>query len=69
MQIRVEQAKGKKDRYTLLGEKTLEILHKYVAEYKPKEWLFEGVDRKLYSNKSIQLILKKAVEKLVLKNI
>ncbi|MBV5342734.1 tyrosine-type recombinase/integrase, partial [bacterium] len=35
MQIRVEQAKGKKDRYTLLGNKTLEILRKYVTEYKP----------------------------------
>ena len=43
MQIRVAQAKGKKDRYTLLGEKTLEILRKYVSEYKPKNWLFEGM--------------------------
>ncbi len=63
MQIRVEQGKGKKDRYTLLGIKTLEVLRKYVAEYKPKEWLFEGADGKQYSKKSIQLILKKAVEK------
>ena len=63
MQIRVEQAKGKKDRYTLLGDKTLEILRKYVAEYKPKEWLFEGVNGERYSTSSIQANLKIAVEK------
>lgn len=67
MQIRVEQGKGKKDRYTLLGVKTLEVLRKYVAEYKPKEWLFEGADGKFYSNKSIQLILKNAVQKVGIK--
>jgi len=44
MQIRVSQSKGKKDRYTLLSKKALEILRKYVSEYKPKEWLFEGHD-------------------------
>lgn len=63
MQIRVEQAKGKKDRYTLLGEKTLEILRKYVSEYKPKTWLFEGQKGEQYSSSSIQANLKIAVDK------
>ena len=63
MQIRVEQAKGKKDRYTLLGNKTLEILRKYVAEYKPKVWMFEGAKGEQYSSRSIGHILKDAVEK------
>jgi site-specific recombinase XerD len=63
MQIRVEQAKGKKDRYTLLGEKTLEILRKYVSEYKPKVWLFEGQSGEKYSSSSIQANLKIAVDK------
>ncbi len=67
MQIRVEQAKGKKDRYTLLGHKTLEMLRQYVAAYKPKVWLFEGASGERYSQKSIQLILKKSVEKVGLK--
>lgn len=62
MQIRVEQGKGKKDRYTLLGIKTLEVLRKYFIEYKPQIWLFEGSPGKKYSAKSIQMILKKAVE-------
>jgi integrase/recombinase XerD len=61
MQIRVEQSKGKKDRYTLLGNKTLEILRKYVTEYKPKVWLFEGEGGDQYSSKSIQMVLKKSV--------
>ncbi len=67
MQIRVEQAKGKKDRYTLLSNKTLEILRKYVIEYKPKEWLFEGAKGEQYSTSSIQANLKIAVDKIGLK--
>jgi len=67
MQIRVEQAKGKKDRYTLLGEKTLEILRQYVSIYKPKVWLFEGLHDESYSASSIQANLKVAVEKAGLK--
>ena len=40
--IKIQQSKGKKDRYTLLPKKTLVVLRKYFKEYKPKEWLFEG---------------------------
>lgn len=61
MQIRVEQAKGKKDRYTLLSEKTLITLRKYFKEYKPKEWLFEGEGGGQYADSSIYSVLKKAV--------
>lgn len=64
MQIRVEQAKGKKDRYTLLGKKTLEVLRKYILEYKPNLWLFEGAKGEQYSQKSIQMILKTSVNKI-----
>lgn len=67
MQIRIEQAKGKKDRYTLLSGKTLEVLRKYVNEYKPKFWLFEGAKGEEYSQKGIQQILKKAVLKVGIK--
>lgn len=63
MQIRVEQAKGKKDRYTLLSERTLEILRKYFLEYKPKKWIFEGINGEQYSHRSIQEALRKSVEK------
>ena len=63
MQIRVEQAKGKKDRYTLLGNRTLDILRKYIVQYKPKIWLFEGYEGEPYKSRSIQEILKKSVDK------
>ena len=63
MQIRVEQGKGKKDRYTLLSGKTLEVLRKYFREYKPRVWLFEGQKGEQYSARSIQAILKFALSK------
>jgi integrase/recombinase XerD len=47
--------------------KTLEILRKYVGEYKPKVWLFEGAKGEQYAPRSIQEILKKSVEKTVIK--
>lgn len=63
MQLRVEQSKGKKDRYTVLSEKTLAILRQYFKAYKPKEYLFEGQNGEYYSSRSIQNIFKAAVKK------
>ncbi|HOX77867.1 MAG TPA: site-specific integrase [Bacteroidales bacterium] len=59
----VRQGKGMKDRYSLLSGRILELLRKYYAEYKPKEWLFEGQFGGPYSATSIHAILKSAVEK------
>jgi len=42
MLIRVEQGKGRKDRYTLLSKDLLEELRQYWREYKPVMWLFQG---------------------------
>ena len=67
MQIRVEQSKGKKDRYTLLSTKTLLILRDYFKTYRPKEFLFEGQDGGCYSTRSIQNIFRDAVEKTKIK--
>jgi len=61
MQIRIQQSKGKKDRYTLLSKKTLLILRQYFKEYKPKEWLFEGENGGQYTDSSIYSIFKKAL--------
>ncbi|MCE5175698.1 MAG: tyrosine-type recombinase/integrase [Bacteroidales bacterium] len=63
MQIRIEQSKGKKDRYTLLSVKTLDTLRQYFQVYKPKTWLFEGQKGAQYSDRSIQSILKMSVAK------
>jgi len=40
MQIRVEQGKGQKDRYTLLSPKLLAALRDYWRLYRPRHWLF-----------------------------
>jgi len=42
MLIRVEQGKGKKDRYTILSKKLLEDLRTYFRQYRPGKWLFAG---------------------------
>ena len=63
MLIHVKNAKGKKDRYTLLSEKVLLLLREYYLIYKPKEFLFEGQFGGLYSSRSAQIILKQSAEK------
>ena len=63
MQIRIAQAKGKKDRYTLLSPKYLIFLRKYFEVYRPKVWLFEGANRSKYSVRSVQAIVQEAVKK------
>ena len=63
MQIRIQQSKGKKDRYTLLSKKTLITLRQYFAEYKPKVWLFEGKEGEQYADSSIYQIFKKSLIK------
>ena len=63
MLIRVEQDKGKKDRYTQLAVRLLEVLRGYFIRYKPKEWFFEGLERGQYSARSIQNIMKVAAIK------
>jgi site-specific recombinase XerD len=45
MQIRVEEGKGRKDRYTLLSARLLEELRDYYRLFRPKEWLFFGRDQ------------------------
>ena len=47
MVVRVEQGKGRKDRYTLLSRHCLELLRAYWREYRPGEWLFFGTEHLL----------------------
>jgi len=42
LQIRVEQSKGRKDRYTLLSAPLLPELRRYYRQYRPQTYLFEG---------------------------
>lgn len=63
MTIRVEQGKGKKDRYTLLSKVLLENLRSYYKEYKPKYWLFPGKKDSPICNSTIQKVFGKAKKK------
>jgi site-specific recombinase XerD len=63
MLIHVKNAKGKKDRYTLLSDKILLLLRAYYSIYRPKEFLFEGQNGGQYSSRSAQAVLKEAVKK------
>src|SRR5690554_1073736 len=58
MQIRIEQAKGKKDRYSILSPKVLDLLRSYVSEYRPEVYLFEGQNGGKYSSSSVQQLMR-----------
>lgn len=55
-------AKGKKDRYSVLSEKIIDLLKRYLDTYKPDYWLFEGQDGGQYSKSSIRKIFRRAVK-------
>lgn len=61
--IRINQSKGNKDRIVSLPDKLLDILRKYYLAYKPADYLFEGERGGRYSERSVQLILKKSLAK------
>ena len=63
MLIHVKNAKGKKDRYTLLSTKVLALLKEYYAIYKPKKFLFEGQYGEQYSSRSAQSVLHQSAKK------
>jgi len=45
MLIRVENGKGRKDRFTLLSPALLDQLRKYWQEYRPGQWFFPRADK------------------------
>lgn len=53
MLIKIEGAKGKKDRYVQLANSTLALLRDYYRASKPVYWLFEGRNGNQYSAESI----------------
>lgn len=66
MQIFIERAKGKKDRYVSLSPLVLDILRKYLQEYKPvpKTWLFESEQTQTaYPSRTVQQIFANAKHK------
>jgi len=64
MLIFVKGAKGRKDRYTLLSEKALQLIDQYMKRYEPQKWLFEGVRAGRYiSKRSIEKVFDQACER------
>lgn len=62
--IHVKGSKGRKDRYTLLSAKALEILRGYWRKYKPEKWLFEGAkEGRHLSIRSVDKIFRNACKK------
>jgi len=61
--LRIRAAKGNKDRTTLLGRSTAELLKRYVEHYQPRTLLFEGQGGGAYSARSLQKVLESALEK------
>lgn len=64
MLIHIQGAKGRKDRYTLLSEKALEILKQYWRKYRPEKWLFGGAKEGRYlSSRTADKIFRNACDK------
>lgn len=62
MRIFIRQAKGNKDRYTILSQKNLLLLREYWKVFRPNSWLFPGSsDNKPISTRTIQEAFKKSL--------
>jgi integrase/recombinase XerD len=60
----IKQAKGRKDRVVPLSHKTIIMLEEYLAQYKPKKFLFEGQEvGGPYDARSLQNVLKQSVHR------
>ncbi|HET8839307.1 MAG TPA: tyrosine-type recombinase/integrase [Flavobacteriaceae bacterium] len=63
MLIHIKNAKGKKDRYTLLSVHFLKLLRSYEQTYRPTMFLFEGQNGGKYTSSSARSVLSQAVRK------
>ena len=61
--IDIIQAKGKKDRQVMLPQSILPLLREYFIQYKPKYYLFEGQNADMYSQRSVQQVVKQSAVK------
>lgn len=64
MLIKVRQAKGNRDRYTILNQSVLHNLRKYYQMYQPKLYLFESKEpKRKFSATSVLKIVSQAAKK------
>jgi site-specific recombinase XerD len=62
MIIHIKNAKGRKDRIVPLSQTVLELLREYFMEFRPKIFLFNGLNQGQYSIQSCQKIYKKYID-------
>ncbi len=63
MVVKIKNAKGNKDRISILSPSILKDLQLYYKEYRPKEYLFEGQKGSKYSATSVLKIISTAAKK------
>jgi site-specific recombinase XerD len=69
MRVKVVQGKGAKDRYTILSQQVLLELRAYYVQYRPVEYLFNGMGKgRKYSLRSIEKVVENAIIKAGLEN-
>jgi site-specific recombinase XerD len=61
--IFIRRGKGRKDRYTTLGDKTIRLLSAYIDTEKPEKYLFPGYYGERYSSTSVRNIVAAAKKK------
>ena len=66
-QIRIHQAKGRKDRYVILAESIVPLLQNYLLTFNPTDFMIEGADGSRYSAGSVRKFLQRSCQKAGLK--
>lgn len=62
--IHIRQAKGRKDRYTLLSRTAYQLLEQYIRKERPEKWLFPGgTEGRPLTTRSVQHVFEKARQK------
>ncbi len=59
-QLHIKNAKGRKDRFVIMAESFIPLLHNYFNTYRPKHYFVEGTTGNKYSAESIRAFLKRS---------
>ncbi|WP_040253245.1 site-specific tyrosine recombinase/integron integrase [Psychroserpens mesophilus] len=62
-QLHIKNAKGRKDRYVIIAESFMPLLHNYMTTYEPTRFFVEGQKGNRYSAESIRKFLKTSCQR------
>ncbi|MBR9847539.1 MAG: tyrosine-type recombinase/integrase [Algicola sp.] len=62
-QLLIKNAKGRKDRYVIIAESFLPLLHNYLTTYEPNYYFVEGQKGSRYSSESVRKFLKSSCKR------